>query len=73
LNTTAVGTQTLSYSVSDRAGNTSSATRTFKIGVNEGTGGSGGGSVSPVFVLLGLLLAVLRRRAPVLIPQRRER
>jgi hypothetical protein len=62
LNTTAVGTQTLSYSVSDRAGNTSSATRTFKIGVNEGTGGEGGGAVSPLLLVLCLLIT-LRRRA----------
>jgi hypothetical protein len=60
VNTTAVGTQTLTYSVADRAGNTSTAVRTIKVGVNEGTGGSGGGGVSPL-LLLGLLLGVLRR------------
>jgi hypothetical protein len=62
VNTTAVGTQTITYSISDRAGNTSSAVRTINVGVNEGTGGSGGGAVSPVLVLLGVLLAVTRRR-----------
>ena len=66
VNTTAVGTQTLTYRVSDRAGNTSTAVRTIKIGVNEGTGGSGGGMISPTLLLLLGLLAVLRqvRRRP---------
>lgn len=66
VNSTAVGTQTLTYRVSDRAGNTSSAVRTIKIGVNEGTGGSGGGALSPAMLLLFGLLALLRqaRRRP---------
>jgi hypothetical protein len=62
VNTAVVGTQSLTYQVTDRAGNTSSATRTIQIGVNEGTGGGGGGSTSPMLLLLGLLLAALRRR-----------
>ncbi len=61
VNTTAVGTQTLTYRVADRAGNTSSAVRTIKIGVNEGTGGSGGGALSPALLLLFGLLGLLRR------------
>ena len=66
INTTAVGTQTLTYRVADRAGNTSTAVRTVKIGVNEGTGGSGGGALSPALLLLLGLLALLRqaRRRP---------
>jgi hypothetical protein len=61
VNTTAVGTQTLTYRVSDRAGNTSTAVRTIKVGVNEGTGGSGGGAISPLLLLLFGLLALLRQ------------
>lgn len=61
INTTAVGTQTLTYRVADRAGNTSTAVRTIKIGVNEGTGGSGGGALSPALLLLFGLLALLRQ------------
>lgn len=61
VNTTAVGTQTLTYRVADRAGNTSTAVRTIKIGVNEGTGGSGGGAISPALLLLLGLLAALRQ------------
>lgn len=66
VNSTAVGTQTLTYTVADRAGNQSSAVRTIKIGVNEGTGGSGGGTTSPALLLLFGLLALLRqaRRRP---------
>ena len=62
INTSAIGTQTVTYSVSDRAGNISSAVRTVQIGVNEGTGGSGGGVLSPLWILLGGLLAIRRRR-----------
>jgi hypothetical protein len=61
VNTTSVGTQTVTYRVADRAGNTSSAVRTIKIGVNEGTGGSGGGALSPLWLLLGAFVAVRRR------------
>ena len=62
VNSNSVGTQTITYSVSDRAGNTASVTRKVTVGVNEGTGGSGGGISSP-WLLTGLGLALwLRRR-----------
>lgn len=64
INTTSVGTQTVTYRVSDRAGNSSSAVRTIKIGVNEGTGGSGGGALSLLWLLLGAFVAVRRRLFP---------
>ncbi len=64
INTTAVGTQTLTYSVTDRAGNSSSVVRTIQIGANQGTGGSGGGALSPLLLLLGALVAVRRRLFP---------
>ena len=44
-NTGIVGTYTLTYSASDRAGNLGSATRIIKVGVNEGVGGGGGGVI----------------------------
>jgi hypothetical protein len=59
---TVVGTQTITYSVSDRAGNLAKATRTIVVGVNEGTGGGGGGGLAPVF-LAALLLWSLAYRA----------
>jgi len=43
VNTAVVGTYRLVLSVSDRATNTSQVTRTVTVGVNQGTGGSGGG------------------------------
>ena len=60
-----VGTQTITYSVADRAGNRSSATRTVTVGVNEGTGGGGGGLLAPwfIFMLTLLLVAQVARRA----------
>ena len=61
INPNSVGTQLLSYSVSDRAGNVGSATRTVIVGVNEGRGGSGGGGTSPLGLLILALLLRLRR------------
>lgn len=61
VNTTVVGTQTLTYRVSDRAGNTASVVRTINVGVNQGTGGAGGGALSPALLLLFGLLALCRR------------
>lgn len=57
-NTSVVGAYTLSYSVSDRAGNQASAQRTIKVGVNEGVGGGGGGMVSPLFLILQALILI---------------
>jgi hypothetical protein len=62
INPSIVGTQTITYRVTDKAGNASSAVRTVKVGVNSGQGGSGGGIISPVFILLFTMLALLRRR-----------
>ena len=64
INPTVVGTQTITYRVADRAGNVSSATRTVKVGVNSGQGGSGGGIMAPVVITLLMMLAILRRRMP---------
>ena len=61
IDSTVVGTQTITYSVADRAGNLASVTRTVIVGVNEGTGGGGGGSLSPLFVMTLMLLFVARR------------
>jgi hypothetical protein len=61
INTAAVGTQQVTYSVRDRAGNTVTAVRTVNVGVNEGTGGSGGGAMAPAWTAFLLLLLVVRR------------
>ena len=58
---TVVGTQTITYSVTDRAGNLATARRTVVVGVNEGTGGGGGGRLAPFFVMTLLLLFLARR------------
>jgi len=69
INPTAVGTQSITYSVADRAGNRVNATRTVIVGVNQGTGGGGGGTLAPGFILYLLLwlcgarVARQRRRA----------
>lgn len=66
VNSNSVGTQTITYSVADRAGNKANVTRRVTVGVNEGTGGSGGG-ISSYWLLLGLGLALcLRRRGPAM-------
>ena len=58
-----IGTYSLTYTANDRAGNKGSVVRTVKVGVNEGTGGSGGGQLSPVFLsFLALLLACFKTR-----------
>jgi hypothetical protein len=62
VNSTVVGTQSITYSVADRAGNLASVTRTVTVGVNEGTGGGGGGRFAPVFVLALLCALAARRR-----------
>jgi len=58
---TVVGTQTITYSVTDRAGNLATARRTVVVGVNEGTGGGGGGRLTPFFVMTLLLMFFARR------------
>ena len=62
INPTVVGTQTITYSVADRAGNIASVTRTVIVGVNEGTGGGGGGRLAPLFVIALLCALAARRR-----------
>lgn len=61
VNSTVVGTQTITYSVADRAGNRASVTRTVIVGVNEGTGGGGGGLLTPFFLMSLMILFVARR------------
>lgn len=62
VNTTTIGTYTISYTASDKATNSGTVQRTVQVGVNEGTGGGGGGMAGPMFGGLLLLLATLRRR-----------
>ncbi len=60
VNSAVVGTYTVNYEAFDRAGNKATTIRTVKVGVNQGTGGSGGGQASPLFLaLLALLLSWL--------------
>ncbi len=61
INATVVGTQTITYSVADRAGNSVSITRTVIVGVNEGTGGGGGGALALLFLVTLLGIAGARR------------
>jgi hypothetical protein len=63
VNTTVVGTYTLTYTARDRAGNSATAVRKVQVGVNEGTGGGGGGMLSPL-IILALAAAAARRRRP---------
>jgi len=62
INPSAVGTQTISYTVADRAGNTTRKLRTVNVGVNAGTGGSGGGGLGPAFIVILTLVAAAKRR-----------
>ena len=62
INSSAVGTQTISYKVADRAGNTSTIVRTVVVGVNKGTGGGGGGGLAPAFIVILTLVAATKRR-----------
>jgi len=54
-----VGSYTLRYSVTDRAGNLAAATRVINVGINEGVGGGGGGALSPAFLALQTILLML--------------
>jgi len=58
VNTAVVGTYRLVLSVSDRATNTSQVTRTVTVGVNQGTGGSGGGMLSSLMLMTLTMFAV---------------
>ena len=62
INTTVVGSFTLSYSVADRAGNVATATRTVNVGVNSGVGGGGGLFGAALVTVLGLLILYRRRQ-----------
>ncbi len=59
VNTSVVGTYTLSYTVADRAGNQASASRVITVGIREGLGGGGGGVISPLVILLQLLVLIV--------------
>ena len=61
VNTGAIGTYTLTYTVSDKATNSASIQRTVNVGINQGTGG-GGGIASPLFVVYLMMIALWRRR-----------
>jgi hypothetical protein len=54
VNTTVVGTYTITYRVSDRASNASQVSRRVVVGVNQGAGGGGGGG--GVFSLFSLMM-----------------
>ncbi len=60
INSTVVGTQTITYSVADRASNRASVTRTVIVNINEGTGGGGGGLLAPFFVMVLMILLAAR-------------
>ena len=70
VNTASVGTYTLTYDVSDFAGNAAvSVTRTVRVDPSAGSGGGGGGSLSHwtlLALLLSLLVAVHRRKKVML-------
>ncbi len=61
VNTTVVGSYTVTYTAVDNASNTGVVKRTVQVGVNQGTGGSGGGATGPLFLIVLVLLAALRR------------
>ncbi|MDJ0906252.1 MAG: FG-GAP-like repeat-containing protein [Woeseiaceae bacterium] len=70
VNTASVGTYTLTYDVSDFAGNAAvSVSRSVRVDPSAGSGGGGGGSLSPwtLLALFAASLAVLYRRKKVLI------
>ena len=63
VNSAVIGTYTLTYSVSDRASNTSQVTRTVTVGVNQGGGGGGGGAMSLWLLMVLLMFALITRSA----------
>ena len=63
VNSAVIGVYVVNYTATDRAGNQGAVVRTVQVGVNEGIGGSGGGTISPFFLLLqALAVAVILRR-----------
>jgi len=71
VDSTVVGTQTITYSVADRAGNSAIASRTVIVSVDEGRGGGGGGLLTPFFImLLTILMGASRvsRRCRMIVP-----
>ena len=56
VNSTVVGTYPISYTSTDRAGNSSSVQRTVTVKVNDGVGGGGGGATGLLQTLSLLLL-----------------
>jgi hypothetical protein len=60
VDSTVVGTHTLTYSVADRAGNLASVTRSVIVGINEGRGGGGGGRLTPFFLMTLMILLFAR-------------
>lgn len=61
VNSTVVGTYNINYTVSDRAGNTSSTQRKVTVTVNDGVGGGGGGPFGPQTLLVILVLSIFKR------------
>ena len=57
VNTAVVGSYTLTYVAQDRAGNQDSVVRTVQVGINQGTGGGGGGAVGFAWII-GLFMFV---------------
>ncbi len=62
VNTSVLGSYRITYTVSDRASNTSRVSRTVIVGVNEGTGGGGGVLSLLALVLLGAIAITTRCR-----------
>ncbi len=58
VNSTVVGTYNISYTVSDRAGNSSSTQRKVTVRVNDGVGGGGGGTFAALSILALMLLFI---------------
>lgn len=58
VNATVVGTYNISYTVSDRAGNSSSTQRKVTVKVNDGVGGGGGGTLAALSILALMLLYI---------------
>jgi hypothetical protein len=64
VDTAVLGTYTITYQVSDSAGNVAQATRTVHVTAREGVGGGGGGTTHPVVAAILAVLLLYRRRRP---------